>query len=254
MKPGVRDTALPGFAVSAARATDEGLSLTLFSIYQKLLCQYGPQQWWPADTPFEVMVGAILTQNTAWTNVEKSIVQLKRAGQTCPPCDSLLTAQAIDQLPHEQLGKLIRASGYFNVKATRLKNFCRWYLEQGGFDVLNQMDTASLRAGLLSVNGVGPETADDMMLYAFNRPIFVVDAYTRRIFSRLDVVDDVIKYEPLREKFELEFIGKRKQIDDEERVAHYNEYHALIVLHAKDICRTKPLCGQCCLRQQCDYP
>ncbi|MBL1258925.1 MAG: hypothetical protein COB33_000120 [Thiotrichaceae bacterium] len=227
--------------------------MTLFSIYQKLFAQYGPQQWWPADTPFEVMVGAILTQNTAWTNVEKSIAQLKRGGHMCPPYESLLTPGAIDQLPHEQLGELIHASGYFNVKATRLKNFCHWYLEQGGFDALNRLDTASLRRHLLSVNGVGPETADDMMLYAFNRPIFVVDAYTRRIFSRLGIVDDAIKYEPLRERFELEFIGKRKRMNDDEHVAHYNEYHALIVVHAKDVCRTKPQCGQCCLRRQCDF-
>jgi len=219
--------------------------LTLFSIYQKLLKQYGPQQWWPAETPFEVMVGAILTQNTAWTNVEKSIAQLKSHRQ--------LSARSIDRLPHDELSALIRASGYFNVKATRLKNFCHWYLAQGGFDALNKLDTASLRHCLLSVNGVGPETADDMMLYAFNRPIFVVDAYTRRIFSRIGLVDDAIKYEPLREKFEREFIGKRKRVSDDERVAHYNEYHALIVVHGKDVCRTKPKCDECCLRGQCEY-
>ncbi len=221
--------------------------MTLFSVYQKLLDQYGPQQWWPADTPFEVMVGAILTQNTAWTNVEKSIAQLKAKRK--------LTPQAIDRLPHEQLAELIRASGYFNVKATRLKNFCHWYLVQGGFDALNELETASLRHELLSVKGVGPETADDMMLYAFNRPIFVVDAYTRRIFSRLGLVDDGIKYEPLRETFELEFMGKRKRkrLSFDERVAHYNEYHALIVVHGKDVCRTRPRCEECCLRRQCAY-
>ncbi len=219
--------------------------MTLFSVYQKLLNQYGPQQWWPADTPFEVMVGAILTQNTAWTNVEKSIARLKSKRK--------LTAQAIDRLQHDQLAELIRPSGYFNVKATRLKNFCHWYLAQGGFETLNELDTASLRHGLLSVNGVGPETADDMMLYAFNRPVFVVDAYTRRIFSRLGLVDDAIGYEPLREKFELEFISKRKQVNEEARVAHYNEYHALIVVHGKDVCRTRPRCEKCCLRRQCAF-
>jgi len=219
--------------------------LTLFSIYQKLLAQYGPQQWWPAETPFEVMIGAILTQNTAWSNVEKSIAQLKSKGKLSP--------QAIDQIPHDQLGELIRASGYFNVKATRLKNFCCWYLEQGAYDALNRLETAPLRHHLLSVNGVGPETADDMMLYAFHRPIFVVDAYTRRIFSRLGFVDDAIKYEPLRDTFEEKFIGKHKRMNDKERVAHYNEYHALIVMHAKDVCRTRPICEQCCLRRQCDF-
>lgn len=219
--------------------------MTLFSVYKKLLNHYGPQQWWPADAPFEVMVGAILTQNTAWTNVEKSIAQLK--------ANRKLTPQAIDRLPHEQLAALIRASGYFNVKAVRLKNFCRWYLAQGGFDALNVLDTASLRHGLLSVNGVGPETADDMMLYAFNRSVFVIDAYTRRVFSRLGIVDNTIKYEPLREIFELGFIGKRKQVSVDERVAHYNEYHALIVVHAKDVCRVKPMCEACCLRRQCAF-
>ena len=219
--------------------------MSLFSIYQKLLEQYGPQQWWPAETPFEVMVGAILTQNTAWTNVAKSIAQLKSHHQ--------LSARSIDRLSHDELAALIRASGYFNVKATRLKNFCRWYLTQGGFDSLNELDTASLRHSLLSVNGVGPETADDMMLYAFNRPIFVVDAYTRRIFSRIGLVDEAIKYEPLRSKFEREFIGKRKRVSDDECVAHYNEYHALIVVHGKVICRTRPRCGECCLRGQCEY-
>lgn len=217
--------------------------MTLFSVYQKLLKEYGPQQWWPAETPFEVMVGAILTQNTAWINVEKSTAQLKSKRKLMP--------QAIDRLPHDQLGELIRASGYFNVKATRLKNFCHWYLEQGGFNALNELDDHSLRHGLLSVNGVGYETADDMLLYAFNRPIFVVDAYTRRIFSRLGFVDDDIAYEALRDKFEAEFIGKRKKISAEGRVAHYNEYHALIVVHGKDYCKTKPGCEVCCLRRQC---
>ncbi len=219
--------------------------MLLFSIYKKLLTQYGPQQWWPADTPFEVMVGAILTQNTAWTNVEKSIAQLKSKRKLSP--------QSIDRLPHEQLAELVHASGYFNVKAARLKNFCRWYLAQGGFDVLNQLDTDSLRHGLLSVNGVGPETADDMLLYAFNRPIFVVDAYTRRIFSRLGFVDGAIGYESLREKFEQEFVSKRKRVSDDERVAFYNEYHALIVVHGKDVCRTKPRCDGCCLKRQCSF-
>lgn len=223
----------------------EVISLTLFSVYQKLLNQYGPQQWWPADTPFEMMVGAILTQNTTWSSVEKSLARLKSRRK--------LTPLAIDRLPHAQLAELIRTSGYFNLKATRLKNFCRWYLVQGGFDALNRQNSEPLRHGLLSVNGVGPETADDMMLYAFNRPIFVVDSYTRRIFSRLGLVDDAITYEALREKFEREFIGKRKRVNEESRVAHYNEYHALIVIHGKDVCRTRPRCERCCLRRQCGF-
>lgn len=219
--------------------------MTLFSIYQALFKQYGPQQWWPADSPFEVMVGAILTQNTAWTNVEKSIIQLKSRCR--------LTAQSVGRLPQAELAELIRASGYFNVKAARLKNFCHWYLEQGGYDALKTLDTDSLRNGLLSVNGVGPETADDILLYAFNRPVFVVDAYTHRIFSRLGFVDDAIKYELLRKTFELELSARQQGASIDERVALYNEYHALIVVHGKTLCRSRPRCEACCLAALCKF-
>ena len=215
--------------------------MTFLSVYKCLFKHYGPQCWWPGETPFEVMVGAVLTQNTAWTNVEKAIVNLKQA--------KALTAAKISAMPAADLGQLIRPAGYFNVKAKRLQNFCSWFLGQGGEKTINDFDDVALRNGLLSVNGVGPETADDMVLYAFNRPAFVIDAYTRRIFSRLGLIAGDEGYENLRHQFESQLSTKIKLRD--ELVNVFNEYHALIVLHAKDVCRKKPRCGDCCLRSQC---
>ncbi len=215
--------------------------MTFLSVYRALSKQYGPQHWWPGDTPFEVMVGAVLTQNTAWSNVEKAITSLKQAKS--------LTAKKIAAMPAPTLAELIRSAGYFNVKAKRLQNFCNWFLQQGGESALRQWDDASLRHGLLSVNGVGHETADDMMLYAFERPVFVIDAYTRRLFSRLELVTGEEGYEVLRHSFETEL--SKKIIPGDEQVTLYNEYHALIVIHAKDVCRKKPRCSECCLRRQC---
>jgi endonuclease-3 related protein len=193
------------------------------------------QNWWPGDTPFEIMVGAILTQNTAWTNVEKAIANLKNANALC--------ARHIVSLTHEKLANLIRPSGYFNIKAKRLRNFCEWYITSGGYDVLKLKQTKPLRTLLLTVNGVGPETADDILLYAFNRKVFVVDAYTRRIFSRIGLVSAEIDYESLRELFERQL--------EAESVSLFNNYHAMIVLHGKDVCKTRPLCHECCFRKAC---
>ena len=215
--------------------------MTFLSIYKNLFKHYGSQHWWPGDSPFEVMVGAVLTQNTAWTNVEKAIANLKQA--------KVLSAVKLAAMPADALAQLIRPAGYFNVKAKRLQSFCNWFLEQGGEKTLNRCDDVELRNGLLSVNGVGPETADDMVLYAFNRPVFVIDAYTRRIFSCLGLVTGDESYEQLRQQFEMQLSSKIKQRD--ELVSIYNEYHALIVLHAKDVCRKKPRCSDCCLRRQC---
>lgn len=216
--------------------------MRFFTVYQHLFDAYGCQHWWPGDTPFEIMVGAVLTQNTAWTNVEKAIANLVAA-------DSL-NAESMHRMPAERLAELIRPAGYFNVKAKRLHNFCSWYLAEGGFDSLKKWPDLELRQGLLAVNGVGPETADDMMLYAFERPVFVIDAYTRRIFQRLGLVVGDEGYEHLRAEFESRL---RSEIDQSEaaRVGLYNEYHALIVHHAKEACRTKPICAQCCLRGCC---
>lgn len=180
------------------------------------------------------MVGAVLTQNTAWINVEKAIANLKS--------HDVLDPAAIVRADSERLAGWIKPSGYFNVKARRLRNFCEWYLEHGGSAALSQRDTENLRRGLLSVNGIGPETADDILLYAFERPVFVIDAYTRRIFARLGLIEGTEGYEELRRFFEHALVPD---------VPIFNEYHALIVNHAKNVCRTKPLCRECCLADAC---
>jgi endonuclease-3 related protein len=215
--------------------------MTLLSVYRSLFKHYGPQHWWPGDTPFEIMVGSVLTQNTAWSNVEKAIANLKQA--------AVLEAHTIARMKPARLAQLIHPAGYFNVKAKRLQNFCRWFVQQGGEAELEQRDDVELRHGLLSVNGVGHETADDMMLYAFERPVFVIDAYTRRLFSRLNLATGEEGYEELRHLFENSL--SRKFTQRKEQLKLYNEYHALIVIHAKDVCRKKPRCGECCLRRQC---
>lgn len=209
--------------------------MRIISVYKKLHKAYGPQKWWPADSRFEIMVGAVLTQNTAWLNVERSISNLKSA--------SALSPEAILESSHEQLAEWIKPSGYFNIKAKRLRNFCQWYFEQGGYDALKYLKTDKLRERLLSVNGVGPETADDIILYAFSRKVFVIDAYTKRIFSRLGITNAEIDYESLRQVFEREL--------SKESVKTFNEYHALIVMHGKNICRLKPQCDDCCLAKNC---
>lgn len=225
--------------------------MDLKAIYDTLHGSYGPQHWWPAETPFEVMAGAVLTQNTSWSNVEKAIVNLKRA-------DSL-SAEAIVVAAHEQLAFWLKPSGYFNIKARRLRHFCLWYLQQGGFDALSVLDTDTLRNGLLSVHGIGPETADDIALYAFERPVFVIDAYTRRLFSRLGLIKGAESYETLRGFFEATLKrgvrkgGKNGRADPDlqSEIRLFKDYHALIVRHAKTICQKRPRCGQCCLAAVC---
>jgi endonuclease-3 related protein len=211
--------------------------MRLLTVYQRLFDCYGPQHWWPAETPFEVMVGAVLTQNTAWGNVEKAIANLKAADALSP--------EAILSVEQHTLAECLRPSGYFNIKAQRLRNYCEWYLAQGGLAALNILDDNTLRHAVLTVNGVGPETADDILLYAFERPVFVIDAYTRRIFSRLGLLDHDHGYETLRHHFEH---GLQQESN---RVALFNEYHALIVIHAKMHCRVKPRCRGCPLRRGC---
>lgn len=203
-------------------------------VYVRLLSAHGLQGWWPGDSPFEVMVGAVLTQNTAWTNVERAIANLKE--------NNALTAEAIVATHPKHLASWLRPSGYFNVKAKRLRALCRWVLAQGGVEALALWPTDRLRAGLLSVNGVGAETADDILLYAFDRPVFVIDAYTRRLFGRLGLVAGTEDYESLRKTFERALPAD---------TTLYNEYHALIVVHAKDVCRKKPQCAACVLGADC---
>lgn len=210
--------------------------ISVEGIYRRLLEHHGTQGWWPADTPFEVMVGAILTQNTSWKNVEAAIVKLQEADALDPV--------TILGLPDVELGELLRSSGYFNVKARRLKALCRWLVDAGGVESLAMQETDELRIGLLSVNGVGPETADDILLYALDRRVFVIDAYTRRVFSRMGVIAGNETYEVLRSFFESSVSG---QVDQ------FNEYHALIVRHAVDVCRTRPDCRRCCLREDCRH-
>jgi endonuclease-3 related protein len=207
---------------------------TLQSIYKQLYDHYGPQHWWPGDSPFEVMVGAVLTQNTAWTNVEKAIANLQHHQALDP---EVIVAASCDEL-----AVWLRPSGYFNVKAARLQHLCRWYLEAGGHETLAEMDTGDLRQALLSVHGVGPETADDILLYAFERPVFVIDAYTRRLFARLGLFEGPEPYEAMRATLE-NALG----LD----VALFNEFHALIVRHAKEVCRVRPGCSGCMLAGCC---
>lgn len=207
----------------------------LLNIYEGLLNMYGRQQWWPADSPFEVMLGAILTQNTNWSNVEKALLLLK---QQIP-----LTAEAILSLSSTDLEICLKPSGYFRIKTQRVQNYCRWYLAQGAYAGLDKLSTRELRNQFLKVQGIGPETADDILLYAFNRPVFVIDAYTRRLLQRLDLIQGQEKYEYCRQLFETQL---PRSVD------LYKQYHALIVIHAKQHCRkTKPICPGCSLSTIC---
>jgi endonuclease III related protein len=210
------------------------------AVFDALLAVYGPQHWWPAETAFEVMVGAVLTQNTAWINVERGLERLTQ----CLGGAASLTAERLLALPEAELAECLRPVGYFNVKARRLRSFCAGYLEAGGLEGLRGLDTPALRRHLLAINGVGAETADDMVLYAFDRPVFVVDAYTRRLGGRLGLLDQEAGYETIRHAFE-QALGPD--------VPLFNDYHALIVRHAKDVCRTKPRCEGCCLRVLCRF-
>ena len=197
-------------------------------LYQRLFDAYGSQHWWPGDTPFEVMVGAVLTQNTAWTNVEKAIANLKQAGK--------LELLPMGRMRLQHLARLIRPSGYFNVKARRLKFMCRWLAANGGVENLTRWPTPALRNSLLEVHGIGPETADDILLYAFQRPVFVIDVYTRRLLQHLKMIRGNEDYETLRGHIEA-------ALDPDTLL--FNEYHALIVRHAKEKCLSNKECVHC---------
>jgi endonuclease-3 related protein len=202
-------------------------------LYDKLYAHFGPQHWWPGETPFEVCVGAILTQNTAWTNVEKAIANLKKQG--------LLDFEKMLAVEESFLAECIRPAGYFNIKAKRLKSFLRGVKENfGDFARLADLPQDRLREALLSFSGVGPETADSMLLYAFDKPSFVVDAYTKRILVRHRLIDEAADYHALKDYFESHLSAD---------VTLYNEYHALIVRTGKELCRkSKPKCSECPLR------
>ncbi len=210
----------------------------LEQIYQRLFDHYGPQQWWPADEPFEVIVGAILTQSAAWGNVEKAINNLKKVGGLNP--------DALRQLPVEELANLIYPSGYYNVKAHKLKAFAQRLGESYG-DSLQKMfalDVPQLRSELLSVYGIGQETADSIILYAAQRPIFVIDAYTHRIMDRLGMNPNKGNYAALQALF-------MDSLPLDERL--FNEYHALFVRHGKETCKKSPHCHRCCLSDLCHF-
>jgi len=207
-------------------------SKTLTEVYNRLFEHYGPQHWWPGDSPFEVIIGAILTQSTAWANVEKAIANLKTAG--------LLDPESLDAIVTDKLAALIRPSGYYNAKAAKLKAFVeRLHDGYGGsLDRLFALDTSDLRKELLSIHGIGPETADSILLYAAHRPIFVIDAYTKRIIGRLGLAPASDSYEAFQRLF-------MENLPHDEGM--FNEYHALFVRHGKDVCRKMPRCEGCCL-------
>ena len=213
------------------------LSERLMDVYNRLLGRYGPQRWWPGDGAFEVIIGAILTQSAAWTNVDKALDNLKARG--------LLTPAALRSLPIEDLAVLIRPSVYFNSKALKVNAFVErlgdYYNDD--LEAMFRQDVKPLRRELLSIYGIGEETADDILLYAAGKPIFVIDAYTRRILGRLEVTpaeDKYIAYQAL-------FMDNLTH-----DTALFNEYHALLDRHGVETCRKRePLCGGCCLLDLC---
>jgi len=206
----------------------------LSEVYRQLLDAFGPQHWWPGETPFEVMVGAVLTQNTSWRNVERAIRNLREA--------DLLEPQPLYDVPVEELEELIRPAGYFRVKARRLHSVVAFVMERfgGSLDAMFQTNLTELREQLLAVHGVGPETADSILLYAGNLPSFVVDAYTHRVFSRHGWIDFEADYHQIQDD-----VQGSLPLD----VPLYNEFHALLVHLGKDFCRkTKPKCNECPLQ------
>ncbi|MBI1935687.1 endonuclease III domain-containing protein [Candidatus Woesearchaeota archaeon] len=225
----------------------------IYSIYTNLFSSFGPQLWWPV-TPqgklqpdysggpknekqqLEVCFGAILTQNTNWKNVEKAIVELNK--------NNLINIDKISKIKKQKLAEIIKSSGYHNQKAMKLKNFCDFLLKRynGNLKELFCLDILELRKELLSVNGIGPETADSIILYSAKKPIFVVDAYTKRIFQRLGFKEQ--SYGGLQQLF-------MKSLENSEKL--FNEYHALLVELGKNVCRKQPLCYKCPLKGCCSH-
>jgi len=205
----------------------------LMKIYDKLYKAYGPRHWWPGETPFEVMVGAILTQNTSWRNVEKAIQKLKNKG--------VLNAEGIHQIRKSELASLIRSSGYYRIKAERLKAFVNFLFENydGNVKKMRKEELKTLRQKLLGVNGIGPETADSILLYGLKKPIFVVDAYTKRILSRHRMISESASYGEIQRLL-------MNHLPLDERL--FNEYHALLVHLGKTLCKKVPGCDICPLK------
>jgi endonuclease-3 related protein len=214
--------------------------LTMTGLYTRLFLFFGPQGWWPGESPFEVAAGAILTQNTSWRGAERAIARLKAAG--------FLSPRKMAGLPPGRLASLIRPAGCCNLKSRRLKNFLSYLEQEHRFSMedLAAAPPGKTREGLLGVNGIGPETADSILLYAASRPFFVIDAYTRRIFSRHHLVSPAVSYEALQE-----YVVTRIPED----VSLYKQFHALLVALGKEYCRPgNPRCGGCPLDPpDCDH-
>ncbi len=224
--------------VSNAPVDNRLISQALQKIYHQLMDYYGPQHWWPAEAPFEVMVGAILTQSAAWLNVEKAIANLKAA--------EALSPQVLRRFSLSEIATLIRPCGYYNAKAGKLKTLANWLGEHynDNLDKLFANSIGQLRQQLLSIWGIGQETADSIMLYAANKPIFVIDAYTRRIINRIGLAPDSNSYTAYQSLFMDNLPAD---------AALFNEYHALLVCLGKNACHNHPLCQQCCLCNTCQF-
>jgi endonuclease-3 related protein len=209
----------------------------LLEVFHRLHSRYGPQHWWPGDGAFEVIIGAILTQSASWANVDRAIANLKTHGPLEPA--------ALRAVPQEELAILIRPSVYFNAKARKVRAFLQhlWVHYDDDLEAMLEKDTQVLRRELLSIHGIGEETADDIVLYAANKPVFVIDAYTRRILDRLGLAPAQDRYS----SYQLIFMENLPQ--DAEL---FNEYHALLDRHAMETCRkSRPLCVECCLLDLC---
>jgi endonuclease III related protein len=207
----------------------------LLDAYNRMLAAFGPQRWWPGDSPFEIIVGAVLVQNTAWRNVERAIDNLREAGVMQP--------QALYALPQEELAELIRPAGYYQVKAKRLQNLLRFIVDDygGSLDAMFRTSLPTLREQLLAIHGIGPETADAILLYAGGLPTFVVDTYTHRVLARHGWIDYDADYHQIKELFESELPADAPM---------YNEYHALLVRIGKDYCkRSAAHCESCPLAE-----
>ncbi|MBN2021664.1 MAG: endonuclease III domain-containing protein [Pirellulales bacterium] len=206
------------------------MTATLAEVHDRLLAAYGPQHWWPGESPFEVMVGAVLVQNTAWKNVERAIANLRER--------DLLSPKALFAVPLDELEELVRPAGYYRVKARRLFNLLAMVVRRydGDLDAMFATNVHALREELLAVNGVGPETADSILLYAGGLPIFVIDTYTHRVLARHGWIEFDVTYHDLQEHFEANL---------ERDAALYNEFHALLVRVGHRHCRKTPKCAGC---------
>lgn len=221
---------------TAKRTVTESVKLLLKEIYKRLFDKFGPQHWWPGETPFEVMIGAVLTQSASWKNVETAIANLRTAG--------LMSPAALIKKSPEEIAPLIRSAVYYNVKARKLKALVEYIGNscENDLDKLFERDTGQLRDELLAVWGIGEETADSILLYAANKPVFVIDAYTRRIMSRIGIQPENDTYPDWQSLFMKNLPA---------RVTLFNEFHALLVRLGKETCRPKPLCPDCPLSDIC---